>query len=160
MWEESAMRNVIFSVLLACAVACAISSAVSSVSYAQAIDDPNAESKIIALERISKMQASGAKDMKTLSAILDDGFVYTDPNGRLLTKGDTLAFVEAAHTFECVIDAMDVRLHGDTAIVTGLYRMSSVEHGRPFIRRGRFVDTWMNKNGRWVAVASVATPVG
>ena len=129
----------------------------TSLGYGQQ-DDPDAESKIIALERIAKLQAFEAKDLKTLDAQLDDAFVYVDSEGKLRNKAEILAYVQAANSLRFIVEAMVVRMHGDTAIVTGLYRMKAVEQGKPFDRQGRFVDTWLYKNGRWIAIASLLTP--
>jgi ketosteroid isomerase-like protein len=129
----------------------------TSLVYSQG-SDPGAESKILALERVAKLQAFQAKDLKTLEEMLDAGFVCIDPEGRLRTKSEVLAYIQAVSSLQFQLDAMDVRLHGDTAIVTGLYRMKGVDRGIPFAGQGRFVDTWLYKNGRWVAIAGLSTP--
>jgi len=129
-------------------------------SYAQATDDADAESRLMALERIAKLQAYEAKDLKTLDAILDDSFVQVDPEGRLLAKAEVLEYVREVGSLQYIVEAMIVKLHGNTAVVTGLYRMKGVERGKPFARKGRFVDTWLFKNGRWVAIAGLSTPSG
>jgi hypothetical protein len=54
---------------------------------------------------------------------------------------------------------MTVRLHGDTAIVTGIYRLNGILDGKGIDQRARFVDTWLEKNGKWVAIASLSTPL-
>ena len=129
-------------------------------SYAQATQDSDAESKIMALERIEKLQAYESKDLKTLDGILDEGFVHVDPEGRLLNKPEMLGYVQAVDSLQYIVEAMVVKLHGNTAVVTGLYRMKGVERGKRFARKGRFVDTWLFKNGRWVAIAALSTPGG
>jgi ketosteroid isomerase-like protein len=127
-------------------------------SVAQTSHDPDIESKIIALENVAKVQAYKAKDTNTLYAILDDAFVEVDQEGRPRTKAGLLAYVQNTDSLQYGLKAMVVRLHGDTAIVTGLYTVKGVAGGKPFLQRGRFVDTWLQKNGRWVAIASLSTP--
>jgi hypothetical protein len=144
------MRTLTLLGLLACLA--------TPISHAQ--ETLNAESGLMALERIVKLQAYETKDLKTLDAILDDSFVQVDPEGRLLAKADVLAYVQAVDSLRYIVEAMVVRLHGNTAVVTGLYRMKGVERGKPFARKGRFVDTWLLKNGRWVAIAGLSTPGG
>ncbi|HUC29165.1 MAG TPA: nuclear transport factor 2 family protein, partial [Candidatus Acidoferrum sp.] len=56
------------------------------------------------------------------------------------------------------LEGLTVRLHGNTAVVTGLYTLKGTVRGEPFLQRGRFVDTWLQRDRRWVAVASLATP--
>jgi ketosteroid isomerase-like protein len=122
--------------------------------------DADAESKLIALERIQKLQAFKARDLKTLDDMFDDAFVNVDLDGRTRTKAEILAYIQGVDSLRYTPDAMVVRLHGDTAIVTGLFQVSGVERGKPFSQRGRFVDTWLYKNGRWIALASLSTPTG
>jgi ketosteroid isomerase-like protein len=94
------------------------------------------------------MQAWQSKNTKTLDAMCDDAFVYVDSGGRLMTKPEALANVQRVESLQFVAEGMTVKLHGDTAIVTGLCRMKGAERGKPFLRRGRFVDTWLHKDGR------------
>jgi len=146
---ECAMRGLLVIALLGCIGA--------PNGYGQESSDRDARSRLIALERIAKL-ASGAKDMRTMEAILDEAFVGLDQDGRLLTKADALAYVQAAHSFQYLMERVDVRFHGDTAIATGLYQMKGIEGGKAYVRRGRFVDTWRHREGQWVIVASVSTP--
>jgi hypothetical protein len=55
---------------------------------------------------------------------------------------------------------MVVHLHGDTAVVTGIYQTTGIEHGKPFKHRERFIDTWRYKNGVWMSIASLTMPLG
>ncbi len=126
--------------------------------YAQAMLDSGAESKIIALER-AKLHSSEAKDLGTLDTLLDNAFVYVDAEGKLLNKPQVMAYFLTVSMLQFATETMAVRLHGDTAIVTGQYRMKGVERGKPFVQRNRFVDTWLHKDGQWVAIASLSTPV-
>jgi len=125
---------------------------------AQEASDSDVKTKIIALERVAKLQASADKDLKTLDELLDADFFYVDPSGKLQTKAQLMAFVRMADSLQFLTDAMVVQLHRDTAIVTGIYQIKGVVRGRPYLSRGRFLDTWLRKGGRWVAIASLATP--
>ena len=126
--------------------------------YAQEDNNHDVESRIIVLERLWKLQAYKARDLKTLDQIFDDAFVAVDQGGKLTTKAEMLRFVRTVDSLEYLTDAMVVNVHGDTAIVTGLYQMKGVAGGKPILRRGRFVDTWLYKNEQWVAMASVSVP--
>ena len=52
---------------------------------------------------------------------------------------------------------MNARVYGDAAVVTGVYRVRGTDNGKPYLRRGRFTDTWINRYGNWVCVASQFT---
>jgi hypothetical protein len=55
---------------------------------------------------------------------------------------------------------MVVHLHGNAAIVTGVFEIKGVDRGKPYAQRERFVDTWLYKNGQWVSIAGLVTRVG
>lgn len=145
------MRTLTLVVLLACAGMPA--------GYGQGASDSDVRSKIVAMEHVWN-QACQFKDLKALDRVLDDAFVFVDADGRLLTKPEVLADVKASGAMQLISGQLVVHVHGDTAVITGTYQMSGVERGKPFVRRGRFVDTWLYKNGMWVSIASLATPTG
>ena len=41
-----------------------------------------------------------------------------------------------------------------TAVVTGIYLTKGTYSGRIYEHTGRFTDTWIFENGRWLCVAS------
>lgn len=120
--------------------------------------DSDVSSKILALET-ARNRASQNKDMRGLDNLLDESFLYVDLNGRLMSKTEVLKDVQDSGVHQVVTQSMIVRLHGNTAIVTGLFQMKAVVRGKRLLKRGRFVDTWLYKDERWVAVGSLNTPV-
>jgi hypothetical protein len=114
------------------------------------------QSKIATLERSWKIQAYETKDLRMLDVLLDPSFVAVDEQGRIWTKPEFLARVQAIEPSHWALEALDVRIHGDTAIVTAQYTYREVKEGRVVLRRGRFVDTWIEKDGRWWALASLS----
>jgi ketosteroid isomerase-like protein len=131
----------------------------TSAGYAQDDSEADVGSKIVAMEHVWA-QAYVAKDPKALERMLDDAFVCVDSNGRLLTKEDAMMDVRTSTVLQILTESMAVHLHGDTAIVTGVFLMKGLEHGKPFTERDRFVDTWLYRNGQWVSIASLAMRVG
>ncbi len=133
-----------------------LAAAGASAVHAQENSDSDAKSKIAAMEHVWA-QAYMARDPKALARILDDAFVCVSSDGKLLTKSEVLADVKVSDTLELLTESMAVRLHGDTAIITGIFRTVGVERGKPFARRERFVDTWLYRNGQWLSISSVVT---
>jgi ketosteroid isomerase-like protein len=131
----------------------------TSTGYAQKTPDSDVGTKIVALENLWS-RAAASKDLKSLSAILDDALLYVDPDGRVMTKAEVLADVRTSPALHFIIESTTVHVHGDTAVITGTYRLQGLVPGEPFERRGRFLDTWRYKDGLWLAVASLATPLG
>lgn len=116
------------------------------------------ESKLIALEHVMRVQALAVKDLGALDTFLEDGFVFVTSEGQSKSKAELLVYVQQIDSLRYVLYKMTVRVHGDTAIVTGLFTRSSVQDGKASVQSGRFMDTWMKKDGRWLVIASLATP--
>jgi hypothetical protein len=149
--ECATMKKLLLLALMACSRAPA--------SQAQRPSDSAFGSKIAALENLWN-QATQAKDANALDRVLDDTFVHVTSEGRLLTKAEVLAEVKASsNRFLTTSENMIVRFHGDTAVATGIRKTTGLLRGRPFARQERFVDTWLYRNGSWVSVASLATPI-
>ena len=81
--------------------------------------------------------------------------------GRLLSRSEYLARVrtEAPHPEQVSMDPMMVRGFGTTAIAVGTYKERGLKNGKPFVKRWRFIDTWVYKKGSWVLVAAGAAPI-
>jgi hypothetical protein len=122
--------------------------------------DLGAKSKILALE-YAWDQAQERGDSKALSAIFDNSLVFVDYDGQLLTKMDYLARVksDSTHLQQIVTESMNVQMFDTIAIVVGTYRAKGVENGVPYLRRRRFIDTWMLRGEQWVCVAAQATTI-
>ena len=57
-------------------------------------------------------------------------------------------------------ESISVHLFGDVAIVNrSVPGEKGMENGKPNVKRNRFVDTWITKNGSWMGIAASATPV-
>lgn len=127
---------------------------------AQNYGDSAVRSNILALE-YAWDQAQERGDIKALSAIFDNALVFVDFDGKILTKTEYLARVKSDSSYlqQIVTESMSVQVFGNTAIVVGTYRAKGVEDGRPYLRRRRFVDTWMLMGEHWVCVAAEATPI-
>jgi hypothetical protein len=77
----------------------------------------------------------------------------------MMNKAQFMASVkrESLHPEQIINDLVTTQIYGDTVIVTGLYREKGDSEGKPYARRGRFTDTWINFNGTWQCVASQST---
>jgi len=126
--------------------------------WTQSGDDAGVRSKILALEHAWN-QAEALKDLKTLDGLFDNAFVYVDFDGTLMTKAEFLSRVKLAHIQQGVTESMTAQVFGNTVIVTGIYLDREIKDGKPTLRRGRFVDTWVHKDSAWVCVAAQATPI-
>jgi ketosteroid isomerase-like protein len=117
------------------------------------------EGRILALEAAWN-RAEQQKDTKALDGLLSRTLVYTDYDGTFMDKAQFLASVNAPalHPEQIVNESMAAHVYGNSsAVVTGVYREKGTNKGKPYLRRGRFTDTWVNENGTWLCVASHST---
>jgi ketosteroid isomerase-like protein len=125
-------------------------------------DSEGVRSKVIALEKAWN-QAYKAGDIRALDSILDNEIVLINDDGSVQSKAAFLGSVKAtsnnSQEQQVAPESMSVHVFGNTAISTGVFRAKGVENGKSYLRRERFVDTWIYKTGKWVCVASNATPV-
>lgn len=115
---------------------------------------------MVGLER-SKFSAQQQKDTAVLNALFDDGLMWVDQNGILLTKAAYLSALRDARqtVYKIAPESMTVKVFANAATVIGIYDETGREGGHTFHRRCRFIDTWAWKKGKWVCIAVTATPV-
>ena len=103
---------------------------------AQDGDPRDIEGKLLALERLGKLHATQLNDLKMLNEVLGENFVVVDQDGALMNKAQVLAYVQNATSLQYLTSEMTVRLHGNTAIVTGTYRLNGILAGGRIEQRG------------------------
>jgi ketosteroid isomerase-like protein len=122
--------------------------------------DATARDQVIALEKAWN-QAYKAGDTKALSAILDNSLVLVEDDGSLKTKSEFLASVKSSSGNEEQVapESLTVRVFGKTAIAIGVIAVKGTKGGKSVVHRERFIDTWINKDGSWICIATDATPM-
>jgi uncharacterized protein (TIGR02246 family) len=142
------------------ALVCVFLGAWAAIAIAQERVKPSGEEgRIIALESAWD-QAEQNKDAAALANLLADNLVYVDYDGSLINKQQFLASIKSASVSSEQInnEGVTVRLYNNNvAVSTGIYRDKGVENGKPFQRRGRFTNVWINQNGAWQCIASQST---
>ena len=147
--------------IVRCTALAVLSLSVSFLSAAAQEGSGSADrTKILALENIWN-QAESRGDTKGLDQLFDEALIYVDEDGSLKTKTQFLASVKTAgsETEQLITESMTVSSYGATAVVSGVYIIKGKKSGKPFVRRGRFLDTWVYINNKWVCVAVDATPI-
>lgn len=127
---------------------------------AQDTSEAAIQSKIAALEKAWN-QAYKAGDTKALDELLDKSIVLINDDGSVQGKADFLASVHATNSQEQQVapESMHVHVYGTVAVASGVMRVKGVENGKSYTRREQFVDTWLFKAGKWVCIATDATPI-
>lgn len=111
--------------------------------------------KIQALE-LKLMNAYKQRQLEDFAPLLDDDFVITFEDGSTYGKTGYLSYTASPSLRVEVSEMSDmrVRMHGNTAIITGAYHERGDFKGEPFDDHDRFTDVWMKKEGKWRLVAS------
>jgi ketosteroid isomerase-like protein len=104
-------------------------------------------------------QAEANQEVKEVSSLLADTLVYTDYDGSFMNKSEYMKWVvspgqKADHIYD---EGQSVKVYGDAAVVTGIYRETGTNKGKPYVVRSRFTDTWIKRDGVWLCVASHST---
>ena len=111
--------------------------------------------KLIALENAWN-QAQMHKDVSAVEQLLAPTFIYTDYDGLVMDKTKFLEDLKdpAYHATSIVNEDAQVFPYHNAAVVAGTYHTKGTYKGKSFEHRGRFTDTWMYQDGRWMCVAS------
>jgi ketosteroid isomerase-like protein len=122
--------------------------------------DAAARDQVLALEKAWN-QAYKAGDTKALSSILDNSLVLVEDDGSLKTKSEFLASVKSSsgNQEQVAPESLSVRVFGNTAIAIGVIMVKETKGGKSVGHRERFIDTWINKEGKWICIATDATPM-
>jgi ketosteroid isomerase-like protein len=118
-------------------------------------DSESPTAKIVALE--NKWNAAyKQRDVSTMNSLLASDFVITIEDGSTFSKTGYIAHCGDKNTQVDISDFSDlkVRIHGNTAIVTGSYHEKGLTGGIPYEYHDRMTDVWMLVDGRWQVVAS------
>lgn len=104
-------------------------------------------------------QAEAKQEVKEVSSLLADTLVYTDYDGSFMNKSEYMKWVaapqqKADHLYD---EGLTVQIYGAAAVVTGIYRESGTNKGKPYVVRSRYTDTWIKQKGVWLCVASHST---
>ena len=111
--------------------------------------------KIVALERMWN-QAQLVRDAAAIAGMIGDNFINTEYDGEVSDRGKFLAdFADPQFRPSIMsIDDVKVAIYTTTAIVTGTYHTKGTYGSKPYEHFGRFTDTWLFQDGRWICVAS------
>lgn len=111
--------------------------------------------KIVALERMWN-QAQVSRDATAIASMIGDKFTNTEWDGEISDRGKFLAdFADPKFQPSIMsIDDVKVEMYAATAIVIGTYRTKGTYGGKPYEHYGRFTDTWIFQDSKWLCVAS------
>jgi len=113
------------------------------------------------LERMEQQrgQAILNADMPTLYAIYAADFFYNRAGGDSLTRAEYLPMYASGElkVNKAVGEGRDIRVYGDTAVVTGIVHVNATIKGENRNLHLRYLNVWVKRGGDWVLVARQAT---
>jgi hypothetical protein len=152
MFEKAAIRRkgTVIATVVCCLLVtpCVFAQTLKPISYAE-------PAKLVALERMWN-QAQVMRDSSAVASMIGDKFVNTEWDGEVSDRGKFLAdFADPKFQPSTMsIDDVKVEMYSSTAIVTGNYHTKGTYGTKPYEHFGRFTDTWVFQDSKWLCVAS------
>src|SRR5882762_11359738 len=148
-WREEPMIKCMLACLLL--AGCAFAQTPTPVSLPSSSERNN----LIVLERMWN-QAQVSRDSTAIAGMIGDKFVNTEYDGEVSNRGKFLAdFADPKFAPSLMnIDGLEVEMYATTAVVTGNYHVKGLYASKPYEHFGRFTDTWILQDGKWLCVAS------
>ena len=106
-------------------------------------------------------EAVAGNDVAAIGRFVADDWMIVDADGRVIDRSRFLNMIESgalSHESRESTD-VEVRLHGDTAVVTGITTSTGQFMGQCFATRERATDVLARLDGRWLYVFSQLTRV-
>lgn len=122
--------------------------------------NPSAESEVKKLEAdLDKLLVQG--DWDQYAAHLSDDYLRTENNGTVKNKAEVLTDLrsEAKKLLDVIPEELQVRVYGDTAILTGHLSALTRQNGRVTTVFSRITGTYIKRNGIWFLAALQQTTV-
>lgn len=100
------------------------------------------------------LDAEKNHDPAAFEKLVADDWLAITPDGKKQTKAQRSANIKNSHMGSASLGPMDVRVFGDTAVVTGTVEESTKQNGRESKRHYAWTDVFIKRGGKWLAVAS------
>jgi ketosteroid isomerase-like protein len=95
------------------------------------------------------------RQIATLSSLLAVDFVITVEDGSTFSKVGFISYNAGALQVDVAeMSDLNIRMHGNIAVVTGAYHEQGESHGKLYDYRDRLTDVWMKNSGGWQLIAS------
>ena len=106
-------------------------------------------------------QAVAGNDVAAIGRFVADDWMIVDADGGVIDRSRFLYVIESGALSHESMESTDVevRLHGDTAVITGITTSSGTFMGQGFTTRERATDVLARLDGRWLCVFSQLTRV-
>lgn len=123
-------------------------------------DNPTYLAEVLATEA-DWTRAHLELDLETIARIMGPDYAQITPSGAVIGRAQALASYRSGERKweSAASDQLDVRLHGDTAVVIGRWRARGVNHGVRFDYTARFGCVYVRRQGVWQIVFDQSTEI-
>ena len=115
------------------------------------------------LEKLERdwVEAMQRNDVAFVSSVLAPEFIATYGDGERGNRTRELQLVKEFNSQidEWTVDEFTVKVYGDTAVVWFTQRMTGPVQGQPRQIVTRYMDVFVNRDGKWLCVGSQSTRV-
>ncbi len=115
------------------------------------------------LEQLERdwVEAMQTNNVAFVDSILAPEFISTDGDGTRVDKTRELQMVERfnAQVDEWIVDEFTIKVFGQTAVAWFTHRMTGPVQGKPKQIVIRYMDVFVNRDGKWLCVGSQSTRV-
>ena len=121
------------------------------IAFAQETDEANA---VLQTER-DLANSYLRSDADAIAQGVMEDYTLTNSMGKITTRVDDIGEARKNDPKYEIFENYDmkVRLHGDTAVVTGKTHTKGISDGKPFDFQFQFTDTFVKDGGRWRLLA-------
>lgn len=97
-------------------------------------------------------------DRAELERLLADDYTLAGSNGRNQTKAEFIddSTAPGSKTSDLAITQQVRKVWSDGAVLGGMFDARGTDRGKPFAMKGRFVDVWAKRDGRWQVIFTQA----
>lgn len=116
----------------------------------------NPDTAAVRAQEMKWADAYRLRQVDVLSSLIDDNYVITFEDGSVHGKLGLVSHTAKSSEKVEVADFSDlkIRIHGDTAVVTGSYHERGESDGKRYDYNDRLTDVWMKIQGKWKLIAS------
>jgi ketosteroid isomerase-like protein len=147
MCEIETMRSSVCWAAILCLLAASVSPSVAQ---------EGSEAANLRVLEAKLTQAYKQRQFELLASQLAEDFVITFEDGSTYSKTGYISYSATPSIQLDVAETSDlkVRVHGNTAVLTGAYHERGEYGGKPYEYHDRFTDVWMKIGGKWQLIAS------
>ena len=104
-------------------------------------------------------QAIVRKDAAAIAANMADDFRHIGGDGEVETKAPFVADLISPdlRIDPYTVEEFEIRLYGDTALLSGRTRMTGMSEGKPFATHYRYIDIYVRRGDTWKIVSVQTT---